>query len=317
VITIKGRRASDKARRKSTVQRVMFAAVVLAGLVVVAIQLWPSSEEPPSAYDGAPSWSPDGRTIVFSAERNGYTDIFTMGVDGGGRRGLTADQAEDGAPAMSPDGRTIAFETNRDGNVEIYTMDTAGGSLRRLTTHAATDRSAAWSPDGQRLAFLSDRDRRPEFDVYTMNADGTSVERLTSSGTNWSPQFSPNGRFLALQMDRDIRVMNLADRAVRRLTFEPQNGMSPTWSPDGQQIAFATTRNSRLEIFTMTADGANQEVLVSMPGASVMDPRWSPDGARIAFVQVPTIENGARTTPQPYAIYVIDLDTRRVRRVSP
>jgi Tol biopolymer transport system component len=66
----------------------------------------------------------------------------------------------------------------------------------------------------------------------------------------------------------------------------------------------------------MSADGSRQETLVSMPGASVMDPRWSPDGGRIAFVHVPGVEGDAQRAPQPYAIYVIELDGRRVKRVS-
>jgi hypothetical protein len=50
----------------------------------------------------------------------------------------------------------------------------------------------------------------------------------------------------------------------------------------------------------------------------VLDPRWSPDGARVAFVQVPTLdEKAARSAAQPYAIYVIEVESRRVRRLSP
>jgi Tol biopolymer transport system component len=150
-----------------------------------------------------------------------------------------------------------------------------------------------------------------------MNADGSGLERLTTDGAQWAPQFSPDGKRLAVQTDRDIRVIELEDRTVRRLTFEPENGMSPTWSPDGRRLAFASTRNTRLEIFTMNADGTGQQVLISMPGASVMDPRWSPDGGRIAFVHVPTLDEDDKSTPQPYAIYVMELETRRVRRVSP
>jgi Tol biopolymer transport system component len=300
-------------------QRTIFGIVVVAGLIVVAYLIWPSPEDVAIAYDGAPSWSPDGQRIVFSTERDGQSDIMVMEADGTGRRSLTTTPSEEGAPSFSPDGRRIVFDTNRDGNSEIYTMDAEGHSPVRVTTHAATDRSAAWSHDGQRIAFLSDRDRRPNFDVYVMNADGSGVQRVTMDGTFWSPQFSPDGKFLAVQGDRDIRLINLADRTVKRLTFDPQNGMSPSWSPDGSRIAFTTTRNGRLEVFTMHADGSNQNMLVSMPGASAMDPRWSPDGRRVAFVQVPTLdgENAKATTPQPYAIYVIDVEDRRVRRLSP
>ena len=316
--TVKGRRATDKVRRQSALQRVIFGVVVAAGVLVVAVLLWPSPEDVGVAYDGAPSWSPDGQRLVFSTERDGQSDILTMSADGTGRRSLTSTPSEEGSPSFSPNGRRIAFETNRDGNFEIYAMDAEGHSAARLTDNPATDRSPAWSHDGTHIVFLSDRDRRPNFDVYVMNADGSGVRRLTTEGTNWAPQFSPDGKHLAVQGDRDIRVISLTDKAVRRLTFEPQNGMSPSWSPDGGRIAFTSTRNGRLEIFTMHADGSNQAILVSMPGASVMDPRWSPDGARVAFVQVPTLEGeAAKTTPQPYAIYVIDVESRRVRRLSP
>jgi Tol biopolymer transport system component len=316
--TVKGRRATDKVHRQGTVRRAIFAVVVAAGLLTVAILLWPSAEDIATAYDGAPSWSPDGHRLVFSTERNGQSDIMAMEADGTGRRALTDTPGEDGAPAYSPDARRIAFETNRDGNFEIYTMDAEGHSPLRVTKHNATDRSPSWSPDGRRIAFLSDRDRRPEFDLYVMNADGSGTTRLTTTGTLWAPQFAPDGKHIAVQGDRDIRVLNLDDKAVKRLTFEPQNGMSPSWSPDGSRIVFASTRNGRLEIFTMSADGANQDILVSMPGSSVLDPRWSPDGRRVVFVQVPTLEGeAAKDVAQPYAIYVIEVESRRVRRLSP
>ena len=316
--TAKGRRASDKVQRQGKIRRLIFGIIVAAGLLTVAVLLWPTADEVATAFDGAPAWSPDGHRLAFSAERDGQTEIMVMSADGTGRRLLTTTPGEDGAPAFSPNGRRIAFETNRDGNFEIYTMDAEGHSPARVTNHAATDRSPAWSPDGRRIAFLSDRDRRPNFDVYLMNADGSRVERLTTTGTFWAPQFAPDGKHLAVQGDRDIRVISLDDKTVKRLTFEPQNGMSPSWSPDGSRIVFASTRNGRLEIFTMQADGSSQDMLVSMPGASVLDPRWSPDGARVVFVQVPTLnEKAARDLSQPYAIYVIEVESRRVRRLSP
>ena len=205
--TVKGRRASDKVHRYDKIRRLIFGVVVAAGLVTVAVLLWPAAEDVATAYDGAPSWSPDGQRLVFSAERDGQTDILVMSADGTGRRSLTTTPGEEGSPAFSPDGRRIAFETNRDGNFEIYTMDAEGHSPARVTNSPSTDRSPAWSPDGRRIAFLSDRDRPPNFDVYVMNADGSGLQRLTTAGTFWAPQFSPDGKHLAVQGDRDIRVI--------------------------------------------------------------------------------------------------------------
>jgi tol-pal system beta propeller repeat protein TolB len=295
---------------------VVLAGIIAAGVLVVAAFLWRAGSRSALTYDGAPSWSPDSERIAFSVEANGQTDVYIMAADGGARQALTSAPGEDGAPAFSPDGRHIAFESNRDGNFEIYVMDADGRNPRRLSNHPAADRAPAWMPDG-RLVFLSDRDRRPDFDVYAMNLDGSRVERLTTTGRNFAPQVSPDGRAIAVQMDQEVRVISLDDRSVRRLTFSPENGMSPTWSPDGRRLAFATTRNQRLEIFTMTADGTEQRTLVSMPGASVLDPRWSPDGSRVAFVQVPAPDDEAADTSQPYAIFVVEVETGRIRRLSP
>jgi TolB protein len=292
------------------------AAFVVAGAVLAWGVFW-RTDSGEISHDGAPGWSPDSRRIVFSVERNGQTDLFVMHDDGTGRRALASTAAEENAPAFSPDGRLIAFETNRDQNFEIYVMDVDGGNARRLSNHPAHDRSPAWSPDGRQIAFLSDRDHPSDFDVYLMNADGTGVERITTTGKQWAPQFARGGRVLAFQTERDIRAMDLAEGTTRRLTFEPQNGMSPTWSPDGRRLAFATTRNGRLELFTMTADGTDQKVLVSMPGGSALDPRWSPDGARVAFVYVPEQPKADPSTSQPYAIYVVEVASGRVKRLSP
>ena len=67
-----------------------------------------------------------------------------------------------------------------------------------------------------------------------MNADGTGVEQLTTTGSSWFPQFSPDGTRIALHVQRDVHVLDLATKTLRRLTTDPLNGMYPTWSPDGR-----------------------------------------------------------------------------------
>ena len=314
------RRSHDRADRHARRQRLLRAAV--AGLVVIAILtgVWLLRDGEPSR-DGAPHWVPDGRSLVFISEvgeRMG--DIYRMNLDGSGRRRLTDHAAIDGAPAVSPDGTRIAFESERDGNSEIYVMDVDGRNVRRLTSHPARDSSPAWSPDGQRLAFTSDRENRASADVWIMNADGTGLERITDDLANWAPQFSPDGRQLAVQVNRDVVVIDLETRARRRLTSAPErDGMNPTWSPDGRRIAFVTTRNRRAEIFTMDADGSNQQLLVSMAAGNVIDPRWSPDGRYVAFVLVPDIPPeaaGERRAEYAPAIYTVEVDTGVVTRIS-
>jgi Tol biopolymer transport system component len=311
----RARRAYDQVDRRTQQRKLWGTAVLVAAVFVVAFGYWTWGDGEP-ARDGAPNWASDGTAIVFAAEvGEARGDIFIMNADGSGRRRLTTDPANDTNPALSPDGTRIAFESDRDGNSEIYVMDRNGRNPRRLTTDPARDASPAWSPDGTRIAFTSDRDNRASADVYIMRADGSGLERITSDLANWAPQFSPDGRELAVQIGRDVWVITLATGARRRLTFDPQNGMNPTWSHDGRRIAFVSTRNRKAEILTMNADGSDPRVLVTMPAAGVIDPRWSPEGSHIAFVMVPD-ETNTQPLEAVQAIYTIELGSEKLTRVS-
>jgi TolB protein len=93
------------------------------------------------AWDDAPAWSPDGRTIAFVSD----VSIYVMNADGSGQRELTPG----GSPAWSPDGRKIAFvrgDLPRDGNSDLYVVNADGRDLRRLTRSPAWDWAPAWSP---------------------------------------------------------------------------------------------------------------------------------------------------------------------------
>jgi Tol biopolymer transport system component len=290
--------------------------VIAAVIVLLGLGFWWWGRVPQAVRDGAPSWSPDSRRIVFAAERGGQSDIYVMNADGTGRRRLTRSTADDSAPAFSPDGSRIAFESARGGSLDIYVMSAAGKDPRRLTTSPSSDRTPAWSPDGASIAFTSDRDPRRQPDVYILPAAGGTPARLTLSDQNWSPQYAPDGHALAVQVNRDIEVFDLRTHAVQRLTYDPDNGMSPTWSPDSQRLAFTTSRSGRLELYTMKADGTDQKPLASMAGGDTIDPRWSPDGTRVAFVYVPHLTDPPGGV-QPYAIYTIEIASGKITRLSP
>ncbi len=137
------------------------------------------------------SWSPDGERLAFDANLDGIWEIYAMDTDGSHVERLTQTPGENAhslAPNWSPDGEKIAFDSTRDGNFEIYVMDADGSNVQRLTHNDNVDARPAWSPDGRRIVFHSDRDGGwallgvyRKFQIYTIDADGGNVERLTSN----------------------------------------------------------------------------------------------------------------------------------------
>jgi TolB protein len=139
-------------------------------------------------------------------------------------------------------------------------------------------------------------------DVWTIDADGTDLTRLTHSPAfEFDPSWSPNGTQIAYRSDRgdepEIWVMNADGTGQRRLTA----GLSPAWSPDGSSIAYASPGhdpNPPLSgISIMNADGSGQHRVPNTDGGEY--PSWSPDGKRIAF-------NSNLTGD--HVMYIVDVD---------
>ena len=166
-------------------------------------------------------------------------------------------------------------------------------------------------------------DREPGgFDAYEAPPDPAApATRVTRTGSTWFPVFSPDGRTLAFHVGRDVHtfpapsgVEGIAaggpNQQPRRLTTDPDNGMYPSWSPDGKRIVFMSWRTGRTELFTMNADGSDQKKLPTMERGDAVDPRWSPDGSKIAFVHLPDGMNGRAAI-----VCTVNADGTGVRRL--
>jgi Tol biopolymer transport system component/DNA-binding winged helix-turn-helix (wHTH) protein len=245
------------------------------------------------AMDVRPVWSPDGRKIAFSSNREGKHKIYVMDADGSNVRRITDNLAEDVNPSWSPDGSRILFDSERDGNREIYVMDADGGNQVRLTRNNALDSTAAWSPDGSLIAFASNRDTGPPYnpynlDIYVMNADGSNVRRIVDDPEyDVGPQWSPDGRKILFISGRtgnfDVYEMNADGTGQRNLTADNDKpDGAPVWSLDGNSIAFARRVDGKNQIFVMDADGRNVK-RVTHDAANNELPCWSPDGSKLVF----------------------------------
>jgi hypothetical protein len=144
--------------------------------------------------------------------------------------------------------------------------------------------------DNGRIAFVSEREG--DFDIYTMNADGTGVAQVTNDpAVDFNPSWSPDGAKIAFASNRgspadfDVYVMNPDGSGVTPLTDDPANDGVPDWSPDGTEIVFESERGSVSlfeDVYKMNADGSNETQLTDDP-QSDGSPAFSPDGTKIAF----------------------------------
>lgn len=156
------------------------------------------TNNPENFKQAPPSWSPDGRTIAFTASPPNlfWTEIYVMNPDGTGQRRLTNNEGNDDNPLWSPSSKQIAFNTDRDrgqlhDSREIYSMRPDGRKQTNLTnTPGGTDPSgndellADWSPDGRRILY--ERSGR----IWVMNANGKRQMDLNQRGKEsaWSPK---------------------------------------------------------------------------------------------------------------------------------
>jgi Tol biopolymer transport system component len=198
------------------------------------------------------------------------------------------------------------------------TSDTGGGTIKLFDgatglTHVAFEdvtarddgllveaRELSWAPRGGRIAFSG----RPctetfegcyPFDLFTVAADGTKLHRLTATPnlSEESPDWSPDRSSIAF-VRRSPTALPAAPTVSeiwvrkggqeRRLSSVGGWDEDPSYSPDGNRIAFSTTRDGNSEIYVMNADGTQAGRLTESPGAADRMPTWSPDGSTIAWV---------------------------------
>ena len=221
-----------------------------------------------------PSWSPDGRSIVYTSYRSGVPDVLISNIYAGTMEQPTKGVGQNWLPVFSPDGTRIAFVSNRDGNSEIYVSNRDGGNLTRLTNNPAIESTPTWSPQGNQIAFTSERTGTPQ--IYTINVDGSGLERISrESDADRDVVASLNEIAFSAKTGPgfDIKSLNIGTGETRQITFGEGTNESPAWSPNGRHLAFMSTRAGRSQIFTVDRDGKNLRQ-ITKEGNNAM-PHWS------------------------------------------
>ena len=188
------------------------------------------------------------------------------------------------SPAWAPNGKEIAYSASPNGDFDIWISDVNGSLARKVTNFKGPDMSPVYNPrTGGQIAWISGRTGLPQ--LYIMESDGSSVQRLTDTGYVSAPSWSPTGQFIAFGWNRkygpgapggqDIYIMEVSTKKWIQLTHDGGQCDFPSWSPDGRHIVYANSPDGRvahMRIWTMLADGTDRHPLTG-PGNDM--PNWS------------------------------------------
>lgn len=179
-----------------------------------------------NSYDAEATVSPKGDRIVFTSDRSGDLELYTMNLDGSDVRQITSDLGYDGGAFFSPDGSKIVWRASRPKtaeeireykellaqglveptNMEIYVANADGTDVRQVTSLGKANWCPFFHPSGEKIIFGSNHasERGFPFNLYMINLDGTGLERITADDTfSAFPVFSNNGKYLAFSSNRN------------------------------------------------------------------------------------------------------------------
>ncbi|MYC77733.1 hypothetical protein F4X10_18365 [Candidatus Poribacteria bacterium] len=281
---------NSKSERRKTMSVKFFV------LLCCTTFLLPNSSAPTRAK------APKTEKIVFSSNRDGNWDIWTMNPDGSDPVNLTRDAASDFKPTWSPTGEQILFVSFREGGESLYLIDADGSNIRRVLDNWQSRSNATWSPDGKRIASVNDAV------LYIATIDGKSVEPVaqTGFGSVGDPAWSPDGKEIAFiyykpKQGYELRLLNVETLKQTVLLGELNKypvKSDPAWSPNGERITFALHKFRAIlnpadavawqdeeTIYLINRDGNRLRQLVSEKGPDALRPTWSPRGDEIIYQQ--------------------------------
>ena len=246
------------------------------------------------------AWSPDGRWIAYSLaspdnELNPAPEggISALSLSTGRTAPLTAagEGHGDAYPAFSPDGRALAFVRRGD----IWTLPlsrnlTPLGEPRRVTLHAAGALNPVWWPDGKSIVFAAERGSRGRLLRATIGNPAVPPSELGGEEA-LEPALDSTGRRLVYTRAGVVDSLNTLRPCGTGCTPEPPEKLlystklarNPSYSPDGQRIAFESSRSGHMEIWVCGRDGSTPRQVTNLAGPPAGTPNWSPDGRYLVF----------------------------------
>jgi Tol biopolymer transport system component len=247
------------------------------------------------------------------AKRSFFAGLLAVSVVGSAGAAGPIQPVHFWSPAWSPDGKRIAFVSNRDGSDfgNVYVASADGSDLRRVSNDEFGKTGVAWSPNGKWIAYQA------YAYIDEVSPDGRQHRRLTGYGGT-QPDFSPSGRRIvyangAAEFYSSIYVMRPdgSKKVPAALPRESESLAEPTWSPDGQELAFGVGTAADTNFITPYLAIINQyrgKRTRLAVGHTIYSADWSPSGRKLLLVEDPRVNDPRGNT----RISVLDLRTRRL-----
>ena len=239
--------------------------VATGGIGVHRLALDTSRETPliqgQQEWFGGIAWTPDGRNLILSANQQGIRRLWKLPATGGRLEQLAIAGEDSYYPAMSAHSDRLAFVRDlRDWDFARASL--AKGTIQPSSPFSSSNRidlDPAFSPDGRSLAFVSERSGTRE--IWISDADGSNARQMTSlnGATTGRPSWSPDGQQLAFH-GGDLYVVPAKGGSVRRV-FD--DGEAPTWSADGRSLYFLRTKGGVFSIWRIAAEGGTPVQLIA------------------------------------------------------
>jgi serine/threonine-protein kinase len=241
--------------------------------------------------------------LAFASGSVGQGTLVAIGRDGVARE-LGAPARFYNTPRLSPDGRRIAIQVV-DAGSDIWVFDLAGKTLTRLTFDRTAQRPI-WTPDGRRIAYQ--RRGLTNDDLAWIPADGSAPAEslVVAPDDQTTGDFTPDGRMMVIREQpsggkRRIAIVSVdSARAPRPFMASAYENVSPSLSPDGRWVAYASDEQGRFEVYVRPFPGPGGRWQVSKDGGN--EPRWSHTGREIFFragpaVMAAAVQAGATFAP--------------------
>ncbi len=218
------------------------------------------------SYLSGLTWSPDGNELAFVGKSNGHDVLFIYDAETGHRKGkIDLEMEALRNPAWSRDGSKIAMDGAKNGFTDLYIYDFKTKKLQQLMHDRYDDHFPTWSNDNRYLAFASDRpipgdtaDSRNygNYNIFLYDTQTGEIRNLVDSPyKDDQPAFSPDGARIAFVSNRNgidnIYLYEMADSSTFPVTNIISGAFTPSWSPDGDQLAFSAFFKYGFDIYIL------------------------------------------------------------------